>query len=217
MEFIYNNYNYYVNNILSYLRVFKQKSLQYLYIQFLLYQKQQNNILKLTNYTTTRMNNNQSIAKRVSNHFSNMILQPTFIIDNIYLGNAYNASNANTIMQYDIKNIINVTIEIPNYFESKGIKYFNIGILDTDDHNFTFEQFNDVYRFICEADGHIMIHCYMGSSRSATIVVLYLMKKYGYQIDDAIEFIKNRREIVNINKNFINNLIMYNTSNRVCL
>jgi protein-tyrosine phosphatase len=37
----------------------------------------------------------------------------------------------------------------------------------------------------------------MGASRSASIVIYYLMKKYNYSLNDAIVFCKNKRLLVN--------------------
>ena len=201
MQIFFEYFNYYKNNIQSYFRVFKQKSLQYIYIQFLLYQS------KCKRITTNRLYE-QSMTKSITNHVKNIILDPTHIIDNIYLGNAYNASNANIINKYNIKSIINVTSEIPNYYE-KDINYFNIEILDNRENNFNKYQFDNVLKFIDTQNNNILIHCYMGSSRSATIVVLYLMYKYNYSLEDAIEYIRNKREIVNINSNFIKNIQDY--------
>lgn len=204
-----NYYNYYLNNILSYFRVFKQKSIQYLYIQFLLYQKRNKMI---TNEKTNRIVQ-QSLVTRVSNHFNNIILDPTHIVDGVYLGNAYNASNTNTINKYNIKSIVNVTCEIPNYYENAGIEYYNIEILDNNENNFTKYQFDNVMNFMENAKCNILVHCYMGSSRSATIIVLYLMRKYKYSLEDAIEFVRNKRDIVNINKNFVQNLEHFGYNN----
>lgn len=200
-------YNYYSNNVKSYFRVFKQKGIQWIYIQFLLYQSRMKRYKLITN--TDRMIK-QPMTTRITKHFHNMILDPTHIIDNIYLGNAYNSSNYNIIKKYNIGSVINVTQEIPNYFEN-DLEYYNIEILDTPEDNFTLHQFRNVLEFIksTPVNTNILIHCYMGSSRSATIIVLYLINKYGYSIADAIEFVRNKREIVNINKNFINNLRAY--------
>ena len=51
------------------------------------------------------------------NIFKNLFIEPTKMVDNIYLGNAYNASNFNQLDEFNITTIINVTNEIPNYFE----------------------------------------------------------------------------------------------------
>ena len=55
--------------------------------------------------------------------------------------------------------------------------------------------------------GNILVHCFMGSSRSATLVVLYLMKNHHMTFDDAYKFIKEKRNIVNLNTKFAQELI----------
>ena len=46
----------------------------------------------------------------------------------------------------------------------------------------------------------------MGSSRSATIVILYLIDKYKMSLEKAIHYIKQKRDIININTKFLENL-----------
>ena len=38
---------------------------------------------------------------------------------------------------------------------------------------------------------NILVHCFMGASRSASIVVNYMVKKHSYTVDDAINFLKS--------------------------
>jgi len=163
------------------------------------------------------------IKKSIYNHILNIFLYPTNIIDNIYLGNGYNASNYSVIRDYNIKYIVNVTKEIPNYYEynivsttntscipsNLDIKYFTIPILDNDEGHISVH-ISNVLDFIEEAqsknDGNILIHCYMGSSRSASIVLAYLIYKYNFTLKNALKYIKKKRDIVNININFINDI-----------
>ena len=49
----------------------------------------------------------------------------------------------------------------------------------------------------------------MGSSRSAAIVIAYLMKYYKHNLADAVNYIKSRREVVNLNRDFYNQLKKY--------
>jgi hypothetical protein len=49
--------------------------------------------------------------------------EPTHIIDNIYLGSAFNASHYKTLKDRNIGMIINMTPEISNYFENDYIYY----------------------------------------------------------------------------------------------
>ena len=49
----------------------------------------------------------------------------------------------------------------------------------------------------------------MGSSRSAILVVLYLIKYKSYTMDDSIHFITDKRNRVNINVTYIEELKKY--------
>ena len=49
----------------------------------------------------------------------------------------------------------------------------------------------------------------MGSSRSATIVSAYMIKKYGYTVDECIKILRSKRDIVNTNTQFAKNLQDY--------
>ena len=162
----------------------------------------------------------------IYNHIINIFLYPTNIIDNIYLGNGYNASNYSVIRDYNIKYIVNVTKEIPNYYEyniistnnstistyNLDIKYFTIPIYDNAE-NHILVHIDKVLEFIEEAqsnnDGNILIHCYMGSSRSASITLAYLIYKYNFTLNKALKYLKKKRDIVNINTNFIIDIKKY--------
>ena len=145
----------------------------------------------------------------VINHIYKLTYNMTPIIDNLYLGNACDASYYYKLKNSNIKSIINVTTEIPNYFK-KEFDYFNISINDYNSESFSKEMFNNVLDYIYEKqkneDGNILVHCYMGSSRSATIIILYLIHKHNYTLENALKFIKEKRDIVNINTQFIENL-----------
>ena len=49
----------------------------------------------------------------------------------------------------------------------------------------------------------------MGSSRSATIIIAYLIKYRGYRCRDALNFLKQKRDLVNINVDFFKQLLDY--------
>ena len=129
---------------------------------------------------------------------------PTFIVDNIYLGSAYNAGCKNTLKKYDIKVIINITEEIRNYHENdKDIIYINHHITDNNHDNLTFlkEAYEQILYHQKNTTGNILVHCFMGRSRSASVVLYYLMKtqknnqgKY-LSFDEASAFIRDKRQI----------------------
>ena len=130
---------------------------------------------------------------------------PSHIIDNIYLGSAFNVSSVDTLNKYEIKRILNVTKEIPCMFPEQ-FTYKSIQVKDTRD-SFLDAHLEDAYQFIIKSpEKQVIVHCYMGSSRSATIVLYYLMKKYNKTYEEALEFVRNKRSCVNLNKNFASEL-----------
>jgi len=53
-----------------------------------------------------------------------------------------------------------------------------------------------------EAGGSVFVHCYAGVSRSATIVIAYLMSEHNYEMYEAISFTKSKRTVVFPNPGF---------------
>ena len=45
----------------------------------------------------------------------------------------------------------------------------------------------------------ILVHCFMGSSRSATIIIAYLIKYKEFRLRDALNYLKEKRNVVNLN------------------
>ena len=153
-----------------------------------------------------------TIVPSAFNDMYNLFTNPTHIIDNIYIGNAYNAADYYTLKKLGIKKIVNVSEEISNYFPSE-FEYYNIKVLDNEDGRLK-PHYNKFISFTNQSnksgdnkDNNILVHCFMGSSRSATLVVLYLMRNHHMTFEDAYKFIKNKRNIVNLNTMFAKELI----------
>ena len=158
--------------------------------------------------SVTRMNKSKSLLTDIYN-LSDSI---THIKDNIYLGNAYASSNYYILKENNIGLIVNVTEEIPNYYENfkQGFDYLQIKIRDQNDENL-FENIEFTLSKIKEyindnPKNNVLIHCYMGSSRSASITCAYLIKYYNLHIDESIKLIKSKRDLININTTFIDDL-----------
>lgn len=130
---------------------------------------------------------------------------PTHIIDNIYLGSAYNAATKDILDDNEIAVIFNITKEIRNY-HPEDFTYYRCYLSD-DNKDSIAEHLEDVYKKIVwhqqNTEGNILIHCYMGRSRSASVVIYYLMKKMkkdtgeSFTFDDAMDYILEKRPIVN--------------------
>jgi len=57
------------------------------------------------------------------------------------------------------------------------------------------------------AGGKVLVHCQAGVSRSPTLVVAYLMALYGRPLMDTFQLVKQRRQIVAPNFNFMGQLL----------
>jgi protein-tyrosine phosphatase len=156
--------------------------------------------------TKKRIFTPKSKLEQIQTFFS----EPTHIIDNIYLGSAFNASNYNSLKQNNIGLIINMTNEISNYYENE-FEYKKYGVYDNNIQpiiQFFDKAYSDIIEFqqYCPTK-NILIHCFMGASRSASIVAYYINKKHNKNINDAIIFMKNKRIVVNPTVLFYNQLL----------
>ncbi|XP_017868775.1 PREDICTED: protein phosphatase Slingshot isoform X2 [Drosophila arizonae] len=135
---------------------------------------------------------------------------PTEIFDHVYLGSEWNASNLEELQKNGVRHIINVTREIDNFFPAT-FDYFNVRVYDDEKTNLL-KYWDDTFRYITRAKAEgskVLVHCKMGVSRSASVVIAYAMKAYKWEFHRALEHVKMRRSCIKPNKNFLNQLETY--------
>jgi protein-tyrosine phosphatase/predicted kinase len=69
--------------------------------------------------------------------------------------------------------------------------------------------FDETYDFIDHTSEGVLVHCREGVSRSATIVIAYLMKKFDLPMDVAYQYVKKRRPVAEPNDGFKKQLKTY--------
>ena len=143
----------------------------------------------------------------------NLTYEPTQILDRIYLGNAYNASNFIDLKMRNIGLIVNITCEIPNYY-TEDFKYHTVNTIKDNNENHIESHIDSlievINNYLETNDDNILVHCFMGSSRSASVLVAYNTFKNDVSIDESIKFVKDKRDVVNINTTFIQDLKNWN-------
>ncbi|XP_042563927.1 protein phosphatase Slingshot homolog isoform X2 [Clupea harengus] len=136
--------------------------------------------------------------------------KPSKILDYLYLGSEWNAANFEELQKNNIGYILNVTMEIDNFFPG-SFTYMNIRVYDVDATNLL-PHWKNTYTFINTARQKgqaVLVHCKMGVSRSSSTVMAFLMKHQGMALEDALAYVRERRPIVHPNDGFMQQLHTY--------
>ena len=116
------------------------------------------------------------------------------ITDNLWLGNASAARNIKLLKANGINKVLSIMNNPPHtYKESDKITLKYINIYDKPRENII-QYFGECINFI-EGKDKVLVHCIFGKSRSSSIVVAYLMWKEKRSLDDALNFVNQKRSI----------------------
>jgi hypothetical protein len=94
------------------------------------------------------------------------------------------------------------------------VKRMYVRLIDSESSDIA-AHFDDAGRFIDEelrAGGRCLIHCAAGISRSATILLSFLMRFRNYDLRSAFNLVKSIRRVVRPNNGFFQNLLDYERS-----
>ncbi|XP_054008234.1 dual specificity protein phosphatase MPK-4 [Hylaeus anthracinus] len=136
------------------------------------------------------------------------------IIPGLFLGNLTAATDVEWLKESKINYILTVDScplprKIQELLPNLTIKYIQVTDMPRED---LLTHFGDSYEFIdhaLESNNKILVHCYFGVSRSATLVVAYLMKKYGKSFSDTFDMVKEKRRFIGPNAGFLAQLKLY--------
>ena len=81
----------------------------------------------------------------------------------------------------------------PNYLKEDGFIHKRCNIEDFDDKNIL-QYFGECLHFM-KGEERVLVHCMAGASRSATIVIAYLMWTQKMDFEKAFQFVKDKRDI----------------------
>jgi len=126
------------------------------------------------------------------------------ITDSLYLTNYDTSKNYKLLSDLGVKQILVVGHDMLHDTEDFKTKYI---LIDDCPSEKISKHFETAHEFIDQ--GVTVVHCYAGMSRSPSIVISYLMKKYKMTLEEALSHCKSRRPIVNPNIGFIKQLKNY--------
>ncbi|RHY89760.1 hypothetical protein DYB37_009759 [Aphanomyces astaci] len=131
---------------------------------------------------------------------------PTQVLDYVFLGSRQHAKNREMLESLGITHILNVTptrkvdpvAGVPNFFEKDNVfTYRRCALFDNQGEDIL-TSLDGCIAFIDQAKfhGRIFVHCKAGVSRSASIVLAYLMKANAMPFDEALSFLQHKRPMV---------------------
>lgn len=116
------------------------------------------------------------------------------ILENLYLGSAKASRSHNLLTSNGITHIVNVAgrQHFPGQFIYKRVHFDDVEEFDE------LDKLRDIFQWLDEVmnsdrKSKILVHCMGGISRSASVVIGYLVWTKKYQLDEAVGFVKNRR------------------------
>ena len=126
------------------------------------------------------------------------------ILENLFLGSEDDIKINSEITYY-----INVTRDLPKPLFVKDENFFRCPVNDGFDENIS-SFFPEIFKIIEERNKDVfLVYCKAGISRSPTIVISYLMKKFNMKSQDAYDLVKEKRPCISPNLHFIGQLYCY--------
>lgn len=111
---------------------------------------------------------------------------------------------------FSVRHILNVTREIDNFFPGM-FNYLNVRVYD-DEKTDLLKHWDDTFKYITKAQkegSKVLVHCKMGVSRSASVVIAYAMKAYNWDFPQAWKHVKDKRNCIKPNSSFLLQLETY--------
>ena len=118
------------------------------------------------------------------------------VIDGIFIGDDLSSSDIPVLASNDIKNVLCMAEE-HDINDNTNINYIKYGVFDGHllPKRVLMECIEEIYRAV-KAGEKILVHCLAGISRSATIVIAYLIKHKNMGFQEALNFVRTVRPCV---------------------
>ena len=133
------------------------------------------------------------------------------IVGHIFLGNMF-SSYDRTLMSIHVNHVIclleNIDTQHPFCYNNDKITTLHLPIADHVKADII-PVCEKAYEYLDNArskGNNVLVFCMAGRSRSAAVIVYYLMKRYKMAYEEAYDFVERRRSQIHINLGFQNQL-----------
>ncbi|XP_068594708.1 dual specificity protein phosphatase 2 [Brachionichthys hirsutus] len=137
---------------------------------------------------------------------------PVELLPFLFLGSAIHSSCRETLAAAGITALLNVSSTCPNFYEGE-FQYLRLTVEDSlaADIRACFAPAIAFIDSVKQCGGRVLVHCQAGISRSATICLAYLMHTQRVKLEEAFDFVKQRRKVISPNLAFMGQLLQFET------
>lgn len=125
----------------------------------------------------------------------------------LYLGDMFDANNDTLIKANNITCIVSVAERLKINIGNPNIKLYKYELAD--DYKCDIINYFDEICEIINKECIVLVNCVAGVSRSATIIIAYLMKYYNMSLKNAFIYVRKKRDRICPNKHFMKCLLDY--------
>lgn len=138
-------------------------------------------------------------------------LQVAAVLQGLFMGSQDVTQDLNLLRTNKITDILSIGIKVDKL---EGFCYHYFNALDLPEFNLleVFDACFELIDRIINSGGSVYVHCNAGVSRSASVVIAYLMKTENLSYNQAYQYLKTVRPSVNPNPGFRNQLKLYELS-----
>jgi len=140
------------------------------------------------------------------------------IVPNLYLGGIDAASDKPSLYRAGIRAVCCCCreLEFPTKEFSEDLAYYRVDVEDVSREpiELFFPEATEFIHSWISREQPVLVHCRAGVSRSATVVIAYLIAYHGYSLHDAFFLARSHRSVVTPNLGFLEKLGEYEESIR---
>lgn len=140
------------------------------------------------------------------------------ILPNLYLGGVAAAADTQQLVQQGIRAVTCCVreLEFPTSEFSPEVEYYRVDVEDISREpiELFFPEATEFINSWLSREQPVLVHCRAGVSRSASVVIAYLIEYQGYSLHDAFFLVRSHRSIVTPNIGFMEKLGEYEEAKR---
>lgn len=132
-------------------------------------------------------------------------LQVASVLPGLFMGSQDVTQSEFLLQKHGITHVLSIGVKVS---QLTGYYYTFIEVLDIPEFNMNpvFEQCNSIIDSVRNVGGVVFVHCNAGVSRSAAVVIAYLMKLKKLSYLEAFDVLKKERPCIKPNEGFVKQL-----------